>query len=61
MKKIITLVLTFFFGERIQGEPLTPPTFTSTFPEERPSEGEWNKLVSFGNRYGHRGSFYQYR
>ena len=39
MKKIITLILTFFFGERIQGEPITPPTFKSTFPEERPSGG----------------------
>lgn len=54
MKKI----LTFLFGEKLEGEPLREPSFRSTYPINRPSETEWSKFVKFGSRYGHRGSFY---
>ena len=57
MKQIIT----FIFGQRAQGEKLPPPTFTVCNPKDRPSEDDWAKEMKFGSRYGHRGTFYQYR
>lgn len=46
------------FGERVKGEPLSSPSFKLTVPKNQPSLDEWVKLVKFGSRYGHRGSFY---
>ena len=47
------------FGVRVKGEPLPTPTFKVTELPNRPTLDEWVKQVKFGNRYGHRGSFYQ--
>ena len=58
MKKLIKKLL---FGEKAKGETLLSPSFKITFPENRPSQEEWVKLVKFGSRYGHRGSFYTNR
>ena len=54
-------LLTFIFGQKAQGEKLPQPNLKTTYPAERPSEGEWGNLVKFGSRYGHRGSYYQSR
>ena len=54
MKQIIY----FIFGKRAEGEQIQQPSFKSTYPADRLSESEWSKLVKFGSRYGHRGSFY---
>ena len=47
------------FGRRAKGEILPKPKL----PPERPYNAEecdkWSKEFKFGNRYGHRGSFYQ--
>lgn len=37
-------IITFLFGERVQGEPVSTPTVKTTFPAERPSEYEWYKM-----------------
>lgn len=52
------IIKTLLFGKRAKGEPLFPPSFKLTVPENRPSQDEWVKLFKFGSRYGHRGSFY---
>ena len=54
MKQLIT----FLFGERAEGQPLTQPSFKSTYPSEMPNINQWVKEFKFGSRYGHRGSFY---
>jgi len=56
MTKILTILL---FGQRAKGEKLPEPKFKSTYPTNRPDENKWASEVKFGNRYGHRGSFYQ--
>ena len=52
-------IKTLLFGERAQGYPVPPPSFTTTEVINRPTEDEWSKEFKFGSRYGHRGSFYQ--
>ena len=54
-------IITFIFGQRAQGETLPPPRLRTTYPTHTPEENEWRKEVKFGNRYGHRGSFYEAR
>ena len=54
MKYIKELLL----GVRVKGESLPTPTFKVTELPNRPTLDEWVKQVKFGNRYGHRGSFY---
>lgn len=46
------------FGQRAQGQPVPPPTFKTTSPNNIPKIDEWVKEVKFGSRYGHKGSFY---
>ncbi len=31
----------FIFGVRVQGEPVKPPTFKSSYPENQPKEFDW--------------------
>lgn len=57
MKHIKKLV----FGERASGEILALPKIKTTIPINQPTEDDWVKEVKFGNRYGHRGSFYERR
>lgn len=52
-------LLTFIFGERAEGQPLSQPALRTTYPLNRPDENKWAKKYKFGSRYGHRGSFYQ--
>ena len=54
MKKVIT----FIFGERVQGEKINLPTFFTQEPPNRPSLQQWVQEFKFGSRYGCRGSFY---
>lgn len=52
------ILINFLFGQRTQGEPVSSPKLRTILPSNRPTENEWAKEVKFGNRYGHRGSFY---
>lgn len=51
-------IITFLFGQRTQGEPVSSPKFKTILPPNKPTQDEWAKLTKFGSRYGHRGSFY---
>lgn len=46
------------FGKPLSGERVPPPSFKTTYPKQQLSEQEWTATFKFGNRYGHRGSFY---
>ena len=56
MLKIIKL---FLFGQRAQGEQIQPPKVRTFYPTHMLDENQWRQEMKFGNRYGHRGSFYQ--
>ena len=57
MKKM----LVFIFGKRAEGEFVPQPTLRTTVPTNRPSENDWLQEFKAGSRYGHRGSFYEYK
>ena len=59
LNKIIFILTTFLFGQRVEGEMIPAPTFRSSYPEDQPDENQWAQEVRFGSRYGHKGSFYQ--
>ena len=53
------LLQDLIFGQRAKGEKLSKPTLRTTNVTNRPSENDWAREFKVGNRYGHRGSFYQ--
>jgi hypothetical protein len=52
-------IKTFLFGQRAQGELIQPPKIRTIYPTQMINEQQWREEFKFGNRYGHRGSFYQ--
>jgi hypothetical protein len=44
LEAILDLIVLFLFGERVPGEPVKPPTFKTTVPDDQPSEYEWMKM-----------------
>ena len=44
----IQLLLTYFFGERVQGEKLPEPTFKTVYPPKPLSENEWYNEFRIG-------------
>lgn len=59
MDNIMSFIKALLFGKSAQGEKLPEPKL----PQERPYDAldcaKWCQEIQFGNRYGHRGSFYQ--
>lgn len=51
----------FLFGKRAKGETLQAPKLQTFYPQTFVPENEWYQEMSFGSRYGYRGSFYQSR
>lgn len=55
----MTYIKTFLFGIRAQGEKLPEPKLRPERPYDAEDCDKWSKEFKFGNKYGHRGSFYQ--
>lgn len=58
MKTTFNFIKVFLFGKKIEGTPVSIPTFKTIEPTNRPSVEQWSKEFKFGSRYGHRGSYY---
>ena len=44
LEAILDLITLVWFGERVPGEPVKPPTFKTTVPADQPSEYEWMQM-----------------
>ena len=59
---IISFLLTFMFGMRVQGEPInleygTPVSFTTSDPDDRPEEFSWCSEFRVGCLHGKQSVF----
>jgi hypothetical protein len=59
--KIMIYIKTFLFGIRAQGEKLPEPKLRPERPYDALDCTKWCQEFKFGNKYGHRGSFYKRR
>ena len=57
---MLKFIKTFLWGERAQGEKITPPQLKINERNYTQDEiNRWFQEVKFGSRYGTKGSFYQ--
>jgi hypothetical protein len=49
--RIKSLLLVVLLGDRVKGEKLSEPTFTTTYVGPVLSESQWTKYVGFGRRW----------